>query len=374
MTILIISFLSSLLISLLILRSKHLHARFTADSDLSGVQKFHAIPVPRIGGLAVFLGVSISLYYFYFQKTAFGSYGLVLLGCSLPAFIFGLIEDLTKSVGIRLRLTATVVSALLTGFFLNAWLSSLQIFGVDNLMLAYPVLAIIMTCIAVAGVANAFNIIDGYNGLSSMVAVIILSGITFVAFKVGDYPIMISALAMIGALLGFFIWNYPYGRIFLGDGGAYLIGFWIAELSVLLTARHPEVSKWFPLLLCAYPIFETLFSIYRRLILKGKHPGMPDATHLHQLIYRRLVRWFIESKHPSLKIQRNSLTSPYLWLLSLLAVIPAILFWRNHILLKLCFFLFAITYIWFYRSIVLFRVSDLLILRNHPSDNLNQND
>jgi UDP-N-acetylmuramyl pentapeptide phosphotransferase/UDP-N-acetylglucosamine-1-phosphate transferase len=76
----------------------------------------------------------------------------------------------------------------------------------------------------------AFNIIDGYNGLSSMVAVIILAGIAYVAFQVEDHAIMIAALAMIGALAGSLVLNYPRGLFFLGDGGAFLIGFWIAEL------------------------------------------------------------------------------------------------------------------------------------------------
>jgi UDP-N-acetylmuramyl pentapeptide phosphotransferase/UDP-N-acetylglucosamine-1-phosphate transferase len=235
--------------------------------------------------------------------------------------------------------------------------------GIDNLMLAYPALAIGITCFAVAGVANAFNIIDGYNGLSSMVAIIVLSGLTYVAFQVGDTQIIIAALAMIGALLGFLIWNYPRGLIFLGDGGAYLVGFWIAELSVLLTARHPEVSKWFPLLLCIYPIFETLFTIYRRVILKRLHPGMPDALHFHQLIYHRIVRWDKSDQDQQLQIYRNSMTSPYLWLLCLLGVIPSVLFWRYHAALKGFVMIFAISYVWVYWAIVRYKFPESLIIR-----------
>jgi UDP-N-acetylmuramyl pentapeptide phosphotransferase/UDP-N-acetylglucosamine-1-phosphate transferase len=267
-------------------------------------------------------------------------------------------------VGVRARLLATVASAGLAGYFLNAWLSSVQILGIDNLMLAYPFLTIAITCFAVGGVANAFNIIDGYNGLSAMVAVIILSGITYVAFQVSDYSIMIAALAMIGGLLGFLVWNYPRGLIFLGDGGAYFVGFWIAELSVLLTSRHPEVSKWFPLLLCFYPIFETLFTIYRRVILKRVHPGMPDASHLHQLIYMRIVRWSVGGEDGVPTTQRNAMTSPYLWVLAALSVIPAILFWRYHLVLKAFAALFAVTYVWIYWSIVRFKAPEWIRIRN----------
>jgi len=284
-----------------------------------------------------------------------GLFGLLLVMCSLPAFLCGLAEDLTKKVGVKVRLLATMVSAGLAGYFLNAWLGSVQILGIDNLMMAYPFVAVVITCFAVGGVANAFNIIDGYNGLSSMVAVIILSGIAYVAFQVNDYPIMIAALAMIGALLGFLVFNYPRGAIFLGDGGAYFVGFWIAELSVLLTARHPEVSKWFPLLLCLYPIFETVFTIYRRVLLQKAHPGMPDALHLHQLIYMRIVRPSVGGHSDAAKAQCNALTSPYLWILTALAVIPAILFWQYHLVLKGFAVLFIVTYVWLYWAIVRFK-------------------
>jgi len=364
MSVLAASFLISLLVTLLVVRYNYLHARFTADSDTGGIQKFHSSPVPRIGGLSIFLGLFAAFVIRYFQNNEVGSFGLWLLVCSLPAFIFGFAEDLTKQIGVKARLLATILSAILAWYFLGSWLTSVQLLGIDNLMLAYPVVAIAITCFAVAGVANAFNIIDGYNGLSSMVAVIILSGIAYVAFQVGDVPIMVCAIALIGSLLGFLVWNYPRGLIFLGDGGAYLIGFWIAELSLLLTSRHPEVSKWFPLLLCMYPIFETVFTIYRRVVLKRVHPGMPDASHLHQLIYRRIVRFSNGAKDSRGQTYRNSMTSPYLWLLCLLAVIPAVLFWRSHLILKAFCVIFAISYIWVYWAIVRYKVPEYLIYRN----------
>ncbi len=365
MSVLVISFLISFIFVLLIVRYNHLHAHLTSDSDLSGVQKFHTIVVSRVGGVAIFFGILLALAVRYFQNAEVGGFGLLLIVSGLPAFISGLTEDLTKKVGMSIRLLATVSSAGLAGYFLNAWLNSVQIFGIDNLMLTCPFIAIAITCFAVGGVANSFNIIDGYNGLSAMVAVIILLGITYVAFQVGDHAIMIAALAMIGGLLGFLVWNYPRGLIFLGDGGAYLIGFWIAELSVLLTVRHPEVSKWFPLLLCFYPIFETLFTIYRRVFIKKSHPGMPDAFHLHQLIYMRIVRWANGSDDTSLNWQRNALTSPYLWVLTIFSVIPAILFWRYHILLKIFTVLFAVTYIYIYRRLVLFKIPDWICIRHN---------
>jgi UDP-N-acetylmuramyl pentapeptide phosphotransferase/UDP-N-acetylglucosamine-1-phosphate transferase len=355
MTVLVISFLLSLSFTLLAVRYSHIHQHITADHDLNGVQKFHHQPVPRIGGLGIVFGVLGALIFRYFQNEEVGIFGLILLVTALPAFLFGFIEDITKRISVKIRFLAIITSSILAGVFLGAWLTSLQIFGIDNLMLTYPWFAIAITCFAVTGVTNAFNIIDGYNGLSAMVGFIILAGIVYVGFQLQDFEIMIAALAMMGAILGFFIFNYPRGLIFLGDGGAYFIGFWIATLSVLLTSRHPEVSKWFPLLLCAYPIFETLFSIYRRVVIHRTHPGMPDATHLHQMIYGRLVRWVVGSVESQDMVIRNSLTAPYLWLLTAMAVIPAVMFWDNAWLLRGFTFLFCVSYVLLYRRLVHFK-------------------
>jgi UDP-N-acetylmuramyl pentapeptide phosphotransferase/UDP-N-acetylglucosamine-1-phosphate transferase len=99
-----------------------------------------------------------------------------------------------------------------------------------------------------------------------------------VAFQVGDTADRALALAGIGAVLGFFLWNFPAGLIFLGDGGAYFLGFYVAEVSILLLVRNPEVSPLFPLLVCIYPVFETLFSIYRRRSCAPCRPACPTAS------------------------------------------------------------------------------------------------
>jgi UDP-N-acetylmuramyl pentapeptide phosphotransferase/UDP-N-acetylglucosamine-1-phosphate transferase len=182
----------------------------------------------------------------------------------------------------------------------------------------------------------------------------ILTAIAYVAFQVRDYGILLSSFAAIGAIAGFVFWNYPKGRIFLGDGGAYLIGFWIAELCVLLVTRNPSVSKWFPVLICIYPIFETLFTIYRRLI-RRLHLGMPDANHLHQMIFRRIVS-DPSNDGVSQLVKENSKTSPYLWALTSFAIMPAILFWQVKRALQLSTILFCVTYIWLYWAIVRFKI------------------
>ncbi|APB98151.1 MraY family glycosyltransferase [Polynucleobacter asymbioticus] len=360
---LILSFIASALVSFLIVRYEHLHARYSGDHDLSGVQKFHVHIAPRIGGIAVLIGIFVGLSSRLWIDQAVWKLAMWVLIAALPAFGAGLIEDFTKAVSVRMRLLATFLSALIAGYVLDAWIVNVQIPGLDWL-LSIPVIAIMFTCFAVAGLSNAFNLIDGYNGLVSGVGIIILLAIAYVGFCVHDYLIMACSFAGIGALVGFLLWNYPRGLLFLGDGGAYLLGFWIAELSILLVTRNPQVSKWFPVLVCIYPIFETLFTIYRRLVLKQVSAGRPDSVHLHQIIFRRLVRWSVGTKESQQITLRNSLTSIYLWLLCALAVIPAALFWNYHWVLKGFVVLFAISYVWLYRMLVKFKTPRYLIMRN----------
>ncbi len=342
------SFVISFIATLLIVRFQHLHSHVTADFDLNGVQKFHAIPVPRVGGIGVMIGLSCGQLAAFFLESDIAIFGLLLVVSAFPAFIFGLIEDLTKCVSVRKRLMATALSAVVGGILLGGWLSRLDILGVDFLM-TFRIIAVLVTCFTVAGVANAFNLIDGYNGLASMVAVIILSGLSYVAHQVGDQDIFIAALASIGGVLGFLLFNYPRGLIFLGDGGAYLIGFLVAELSVLLAVRNPEVSPWFPFLLVFYPIFETIFTIFRRVVIAKKHPGLPDAAHMHQLIYRRVVCRMVTDDCSNKTNKQNAMTSPFLWLMAAITVIPAILFWKSTIILQFYCLFFAIVYSLIYR-------------------------
>jgi UDP-N-acetylmuramyl pentapeptide phosphotransferase/UDP-N-acetylglucosamine-1-phosphate transferase len=159
---------------------------------------------------------------------------------------------------------------------------------------------------------------------------------------------------MAGAILGFFVWNYPRGLIFLGDGGAYLIGFWVAIISVILVARHPNVSPWFALMINAYPILETLFTIYRRKIHQGKSPGLPDGIHFHTLIYRRILNPACTGKKDDW-FTANAKTSPYLWMLCAMAIAPAILWWNSSITLMVSMFIFSATYLWLYKKVVTFK-------------------
>src|SRR5690606_5075045 len=135
--------------------------------------------------------------------------------------------------------------------------------------------------------------------------------------------------------------------IFAGDGGAYLWGTVIAVVTVLLVQRYTQVSPWFPVLLLIYPAWATLFSIYRK-VARGQSPGVADALHFHQLIYRRLVRGVFHDDEARRMLMRNNRTSPYLWGFTILTVVPAALFWHNTVVLMGFTLLFVVSYVWVY--------------------------
>ncbi len=352
---LILSFIVSATLTLFLVRLGRGKWSRSADHDLSGPQKFHAVAVPRIGGI----GIAVSLVAGAFLADQFygdgvSAVGLTLMGCALPAFAAGLVEDFTKVVSARWRLLATTVSALLACWLLDTQLRYTGIPGLDWVV-SVPAGALLVTVLAVAGIANSVNIIDGFNGLASMCVVIMLAALCYVGFQVGDTLVAMLALAGIGAAMGFFIWNFPAGLIFLGDGGAYFLGFFVAELSILLLIRNPDVSPIFPLLVCIYPVFETVFSIYRRKFLRAVPPSAPDGIHLHSLIYRRLLRWALGDKSAKSVTRRNSMTSPFLWLLCMLSVVPAVLFWNNSLMIALSLGIFVVSYVVLYWRIVRFK-------------------
>ncbi len=298
------------------------HGRLSLDNDLEGAQKFHKVPVPRVGGLAVFAGLIGGAVGLAALTDSIDSQPLLmLLVASLPAFLAGLLEDLTKKVSVSVRLLATFSSAGLAAWLVDAQLTRLDTMGLDTLM-AFAPLAVLFTCFAVGGIANAVNIIDGFNGLASGSVVIMLAGLGAMAYLVHDMLVMQMCLIGVGACLGFMFLNYPFGKIFLGDGGAYLAGFWLAECAVLLLSRNEEVSTWAVLLACIYPAFETVFSMWRKDVYRKTGMGKPDKVHFHMLVFRRVVGQQLGMRTPSWL--RHGVTSLYIWGLVIACQIAAI--------------------------------------------------
>ncbi|MGV3741391.1 MAG: MraY family glycosyltransferase [Burkholderiaceae bacterium] len=307
---------TTFILSLLIIVTRNWHSRFSLDPLVKGPQKFHSIPVPRIGGIAVYGGIAAAVLLLEADKENHHSRldVLKLLAAAAPLFFAGLLEDITKNASIRIRIIAAMLSALCAAVLLSAVLPRLDLWGVDQLAyLLPPAVALLVasgfTIFAVTGASNSINIIDGFNGLAGATVAVILGGLAFLAWRAGDSLVVELAVLGIGAAIGFMFLNYPRGTIFLGDGGAYFLGFWMAEIAVLLVARNPSVGTWQVLAVCGYPIIETVFSIYRKLVIRRMSPGLPDALHFHMLIYRRVTRNLCRSsaQRPWL---RNALVAP----------------------------------------------------------------
>lgn len=325
-------------------------------------QRFHLGDVPRLGGLAVLLGIAAS-WGMGLGLSKWGDPASLRLGgwvCMwllvlLPSAIGGIAEDMTQRLSVRYRLGLTAVSGALAVGLLGLSVPRLDLPWLDMGFSAAPWLGFGIAFLAVTGLPHAFNIIDGYNGLAGMVALIVCLALAHVALQVGDRALAALLVSTAAATCGFLVWNYPRGMLFAGDGGAYLWGIVIALASVSLVQRNAGVSPWFPLLLLIYPVWETVFSIYRKWV-RGVSPGVADALHFHQLIYRRIVRSVFHDDESRRMLMRNNRTSPYLWGFTLLTVVPALLFWNNTPVLMAFCALFVVSYVVAYLAIVRFKV------------------
>ncbi|MET3130542.1 UDP-N-acetylmuramyl pentapeptide phosphotransferase/UDP-N-acetylglucosamine-1-phosphate transferase [Oxalobacteraceae bacterium GrIS 1.11] len=342
--------------SLLIIYSQGWHGKHSLDHDLSGAQKFHATAVPRIGGIAVVTSVVLAIFLCLllfpglFPSQYVSPAGKLLLA-SLPAFMAGIVEDLTKKVSVKVRLCSTIVSALIASWLLGATVDAFDLWGVDSLLLVAPV-ALAVTVIGVAGGANAINIIDGFNGLAGSVVIIMLASLGFIAWQVGDGLLTDLALLGCGAALGFLFVNFPTGRLFLGDGGAYFLGFWAAEIAVLLLARNASVNTWQVSSVCAYPVIEVLYSIYRRKVISKASPGAPDGLHLHTLLYRCVAPRLVPGPGGAawkLNAAVTCIVAPCIGVLALATVFIGKTIPGSMLILFLQIFLYLMAYRWLIR-------------------------
>lgn len=336
----------ALLVASVLVRTQHLHGHLSMDSDL-GVQKFHTQPTPRVGGVAIAAGVLAGYLLAYPQtKALLGP--LILAG--IPAFAFGLLEDITKRVSVRSRLLATMGCGVLGWFITGYSILDADVPGLDWL-LGFTLMSVLFTAFAVGGIANAINIIDGFNGLAAGTAIIILMAFGLMLTDVGDHDLATVCLILAGAVAGFLLVNWPLGKIFLGDGGAYFVGFALAWLAVLIQARHDAISAWALLLVCGYPVLEVLFSIIRRR-RRRLSPGDPDRLHLHSLVKRRLVRRLLP--HAG-RLVRNSATGAIMWGAALLPATIAVRWATETALLVAGFAFCALAYSAAYARLTQFR-------------------
>ena len=328
----------SFFITFLVILTKRYHIKFTSDYS-SGIQKVHDKIVPRIGGVSIF--VSIVIIYFILNEYQF-TRGLllpVIIG-AFPAFFSGLLDDITHSVSASVRLIATMFGALYLWWGSGLLVTNVEIPVIDYLF-QFSLFSVCFSLICIAGVCHSMNLIDGLNGLSSGFAIKALFFISIVSRQIGDNDLNLLCLIFLYIILGFFLLNALTGKIFLGDGGAYLLGFILASLAIQLPARNYDISPWTSLIFCSYPIIETIFTIIRR-IKNRKSIHEPDNLHLHHLV-SELIYSKIKNKNINMIISTLSILS-FFFVFSILALYDI----NNSNYLKLLFLSEVILFISLY--------------------------
>jgi UDP-GlcNAc:undecaprenyl-phosphate GlcNAc-1-phosphate transferase len=255
--------------------------------DISNARKVHAVPTPRTGGVMVFVS--------FLALLPLSGLGVWWYTLSLTAmFTLGLWDDKTSVSPLYRLLGQTAIST----FFVivsGMYLADYGIFSIPA-MVALP-----FTVFCIIGVTNSYNIIDGLNGLASGCAMIFLSMAAWIMYLNNDPVLFLGFLIMVGCLLGFMVFNFPRGRIFLGDGGSYFVGFTVITAAVFAVTRHGDISLWAFFIITIFPVFDTVLAIVRR-VKAGRSPFEADKKHIHHVLLDRyrsgikavLVIWAIQ--------------------------------------------------------------------------------
>ena len=303
------------------------------SSNVSAVQSAHSTPTPRVGGVAIFLALLLSMGFV--PETAGLSFPTFLAAAAL-LFCVGLAEDLGFGISPRWRLLAAVVASLAAVLFLGIWLPRLNIPYVDIAM-AHWIVGVPVTLFIVAGVANGFNLIDGVNGLSSFTGIVAALALAGIAAQSGSDGLAATSLFVVSAVAGFFLVNFPRGKIFLGDAGAYTLGFVLAWIGIAVLNAAPSISAWAILLTVYWPLCDTLLAMYRR--SRSKRDAMaPDRLHAHQLVMRSLEILILGRGRRNLA---NPLTTIVLAPFVAAPPLAGVLLWNNPLLA----FVFAVGFL-----------------------------
>ena len=301
---------------------------FIDRANTNEPQKFHKAPTPRAGGIGIFLA-NLLLFS--------NPLGAKFVIAGFPAFLSGILEDFKRNLSPKKRLLLQLLSGILAVVLIGAVVKEIRI-----VEFPYPI-AVLFTVFAIVGAINAINIIDGFNGLATGISLMILTSFGIVSFLQQDYQLLLIIAVNIAAILGFLVWNFPKGKIFLGDGGAYFLGFVIAEVAILLPFRHEIVSPWFSLAVLIYPVWEVLFSFYRKKIIRGTSPFEPDKFHFHMLVNKRITR-------------NNPKTSVFIWTVVAPFTLLPVLYYNNTIACATTALLFIMTYNALYAGMVRFKL------------------
>jgi UDP-N-acetylmuramyl pentapeptide phosphotransferase/UDP-N-acetylglucosamine-1-phosphate transferase len=211
-----------------------------------------------------------------------------MIAMAAPVFVVGMIEDLIAGVSARVRFLASLGAGLCFCLFTGYAITDVKL-EVLAVVLAVTFLSVGLTALAVASLSNAINMIDGLNGLAAGTLIILLAAVAFVGYAITDALTAFMALAILASVAGFAVWNYPFGRVFLSDGGAYFLGALLAGIVIIIAERNAAVSPFFSLFIVIYPFYELVRSTLHRMMTRGARPFAPDNKHLHSLVFKAVA-------------------------------------------------------------------------------------
>ncbi len=248
--------------------------------DIPNERKVHKVPIPRLGGLAIFMSFLFG-YILYGEITT--QMISILIG-SFIIFLIGVFDDI-KPIGAKYKFLVQLIAASIVVIYGQIYFNEITFIWV-NLKLSL-VLSYIFSILFIVAISNAINLIDGLDGLSSGVSSIYFITIISICFLLGKLTglDMLLSLIMLGATLGFLAYNFPPAKIFMGDSGSLFLGFMISIISLMSFKVATFTSLIIPIVTLSIPIFDTILAIFRRL-LKGESIGTPDKEHFHHQLLK----------------------------------------------------------------------------------------
>ena len=323
-----------------ILISKKFSHYFT-NNNFDNIQNIHSGKISRLGGLGLVFCFILISYLLFLYKHDF--LFIIIFVCAIPLIIMALIEDLIQNINPFFRLLAIFISPLI---FITIFKNSLPI--IDIPFLAYlinlPILNIIFYSLCLVAYINGTNFIDGTNGLASFTILTSLLCLLFLSLIINDKIIAEMLIYLIAALIGFIFFNYPFGKIFLGDLGSYILSFFVGIITIILMSRNPELPNWSAVCILSYPIIEVIFSFVRKINMK-KSPFYPDNKHLHLKLYFTLNA---RIKNP---VIANAFVAPFLSLIWLMPLVLLPWIYTNKFLIIIAVSIQIFVYLSFYKFI-----------------------
>jgi len=246
----------------------------------NSIQKIHRNEVPRLGGIFAYIFFWVIYLLDFFDNNFFVN----ILISAIPFVIISFKEDLFHNTKPYNRLIVMVLSCLIF-FNINPLEYPLINFPlIGNLISIYPINIIFFT-FSVLVIMNGMNLIDGVNGLFSLSVISQLMSILIIVITFNDDMIINLSLVLMLPIIIFILFNFPFGKIFFGDLGAYLYGFMISIITIYIFGKYSQLLSWMAIQILIYPAFELLFSFSRKFI-KNKNPLEADNLHLHTLLYK----------------------------------------------------------------------------------------